>query len=138
MAKRKNSLEQKMEMFLVNDELGRENLRLKARTRELEAEIAVRDNMGDEVLRILREVTGKRGFHSEMEAAEWAARMLAEARRDGARLEELYRRSDVDPRGYLVFRPIQLPKNADWDGVTCKWDREIFNATIDAAMTEGK
>lgn len=64
-------------------------------------------------------------------------RELAEARLDGARLEELYRRADVDPRGYLVFRPIQLPKNADWDGVTCKWDRDIFNAAIDAAM-EGK
>lgn len=39
------------------------------RIRELEAELAVRDNMGDEVLRILREATGKRDFHSEMEAA---------------------------------------------------------------------
>lgn len=43
---------------------------------ELESELAVRDNMGNEVLRILREVTGKRDFHSEMEAAEWAARMI--------------------------------------------------------------
>lgn len=43
---------------------------------ELEAELAVRDNMGNEVLRILREVTGKRDFHSEREAAEWAARMI--------------------------------------------------------------
>lgn len=55
------------------------------RIRELEAELAVRDNMGDEVLRILREATGKRDFHSEMEAAEWAARMLAE----GVKEEEL-------------------------------------------------
>lgn len=51
---------------------------LVARIRELEAELQVRDNMGNEVLRILREATGKRDFHSEMEAAEWAARMLAE------------------------------------------------------------
>lgn len=40
MAKRKSSIEQKIEMFLTNDELGRENLRLKARIRELEAELA--------------------------------------------------------------------------------------------------
>lgn len=46
------------------------------RIRELEAELAVRDNMGNEVLRILREATGKRDFHSEMEAAEWAAKEM--------------------------------------------------------------
>jgi uncharacterized protein (DUF3084 family) len=49
------------------------------RIRELESELAVRDNSANEVLRILREATGKRDFHSEMEAAEWAAKMLAEA-----------------------------------------------------------
>jgi hypothetical protein len=119
------------------------------RIRELEAELQVRDNMGNEVLRILREATGRRDFHSEMEAAEWAAKMLAEAveagreavelaRLDSARLAEVYSRADVDPRGYLVFRPIQLPPKADWDGVTCKWDREIFNAAIDAAIKEAK
>lgn len=59
------------------------------RIRELEAEIAVRDNMGNEVLRILREATGKRDFHSEMEAAEWAAKMLADVRLDSARLDWL-------------------------------------------------
>ncbi len=59
---------------------------LVARIRELEAELQVRDNMGNEVLRILREATGKRDFHSEMEAAELAAKMLADARLDSARL----------------------------------------------------
>ena len=54
---------------------------LNRRIRELEAELQVRDNMGDEVLRILREATGRRDFHSEMEAAEWAAKLLDEARR---------------------------------------------------------
>lgn len=53
---------------------------LRQRIRELDAEIAVRDNMGNEVLRILREATGKRDFHSEIEAAEWAAKLLAQAR----------------------------------------------------------
>lgn len=67
MAKRKSLLEEKKKMW-------------ESRIRELEAELAVRDNMGDEVLRILREATGKRDFHSEMEAAEWAAKMLADAR----------------------------------------------------------
>lgn len=59
------------------------------RIRALEAELAVRDNMGDEVLRILREATGKRDFYSEMEAAEWAAKMLADARLDSARLDHV-------------------------------------------------
>lgn len=59
------------------------------RIRELEAELAVRDNSANEVLRILREATRKRDFHSEMEAAEHAAKMLAEARRDGARLDHV-------------------------------------------------
>lgn len=49
---------------------------LVTRIRELEAELQVRDDMGDEVLRILREATGRRDFHSEMEAAQWAARMI--------------------------------------------------------------
>lgn len=49
------------------------------RIRELEAELQVRDNSANEVLRILREATGKRDFHSEMEAVEWAAKLLAEA-----------------------------------------------------------
>ncbi len=53
---------------------------MKRRIRELEAELQVRDNSANEVLRILREATGKRDCHSEMEAAEWAAKMLAEAR----------------------------------------------------------
>ena len=42
----------------------------------LEAELAVRDNCANEVLRILREATGKRDFHSEMEAAEYAAELI--------------------------------------------------------------
>ena len=61
------------------------------RIRELEAELQVRDNCANEVLRILREATGKRDFHSEMEAAEHAAKMLAEARLDSARLKTALR-----------------------------------------------
>jgi len=63
MAKRKSLLEEKKEMW-------------EARIRELEAELDVRDDMGDEVLRILREATGRRDFHSEMEAAEYAAELI--------------------------------------------------------------
>ncbi len=44
--------------------------RLMKRIQQLEAELQVRDNMGNEVLRILREAMGRRDFHSEMEAAE--------------------------------------------------------------------
>jgi hypothetical protein len=71
MAKRKSLLEEKKKMW-------------ESRIRELEAELAVRDNMGDKVLRILREATGKRGFHSEMEAAEAAAKEIEELRANGA------------------------------------------------------
>lgn len=60
-------------------EMSREIAEKAARIRELEAELAARDNCANEVLRILREATGKRDFHSEMEAAEWAAKALAEA-----------------------------------------------------------
>lgn len=62
-AKRKGPIEDLMES-------------LRQRIRELNAEIAVRDNMGDEVMRILREATGKRDFHSEMEAAKYAAEII--------------------------------------------------------------
>lgn len=58
------------------------------RIRELEAELAVRDNSANEVLRILREATRKRDFHSEMEAAEHAAKMLAEARANLAKADD--------------------------------------------------
>ena len=61
------------------------------RIRELEAELAVRDNMGNEVLRILREATGRRDFHSEMEAAAWAAKMLDDAVEAGREAVELAR-----------------------------------------------
>lgn len=97
-------------------------------------------------LRVVREELDKTRAkltkaENELNAAydlERQGRELAEARLDSARLAEIYRRADVDPRGYLVFRPIQLPPKADWDGVTCKWDREIFNAAIDAAIKEAK
>lgn len=56
--------------------------RLMKRIQQLESELQVRDNSANEVLRILREATGKRDFHSEMEAAEWAAKMLAERKED--------------------------------------------------------
>lgn len=82
--------------------MDRKQREMKARIRELEAEIAVRDNIGNEVLRILREATGKRDFHSEMEAAEHAAKMLAEARQDGARLDYVVEHLDgIDPDGWL-------------------------------------
>lgn len=50
------------------------------RVRELEAEIEVRDNSANETLRILREALPNRGFHSEMEAAEAAAKEIKAAR----------------------------------------------------------
>lgn len=132
MAKRKTALEQKIDMFLVNDELGRENLRLKARIRELEAELAVRDNMGDEVLRILREATGKRDFHSEMEAAEYAAKLLAEARRDGARLDWLESHN-------IIPMPIESEMMRAVGGYRVKGERfNSLRAAIDAAMKEAK
>lgn len=80
---------------------------------------------------------GRGCWHSQMEAVEDLAKRYAEAREDSARLSEVYRRADVDPRGYIAFRPIQLPVKADWDGVTCKWNRDVFNAAIDA-VREGE
>jgi len=50
------------------------------RVRELEAEVQVRDDSANETLRILREALPNRGFHSEMEAAEAAAKEIAELR----------------------------------------------------------
>lgn len=107
------------------------------RIRELEAEIAVRDNMGNEVLRILREATGRRDFHSEMEAAEWAAKMLAEARRDGARKQFLceqgcYMAHDKDGETCWLIWP--YGKDGDGQPETQSGMYDLHNAAIDAAM----
>lgn len=120
-AKRKGPIEDLMES-------------LRQRIRELNAEIAVRDNMGNEVLRILREATGKRDFHSEMEAAEWAAKMLAEARRDGARLD--YILADID--GDCVIGDVSA--EGFWDDMEAEHigdEREYLRAwrrAIDSAL----
>lgn len=106
------------------------------RIRELEAELAARDNMGNEVLRILREATGRRDFHSEMEAAEWAAKLLAEARLDSARL-------DAAERGKFSIRNNAMSDK--WEVTTGDLhpahrrsvSKKTLRAAIDAAM-EGK
>lgn len=120
---------------------------LVARIRELEAEIAVRDNMGNEVLRILREATGRRDFHSEMEAAEWAAKLLAEARKDTARLafmldidSDQIRWSSVpwfdEAMDHIVS--LQPKTRADWNAKWLEVVRKHIDAAIDAAMKEEK
>ena len=53
---------------------------LENRVRDLRAEIDVRDNSANETLRILREALPNRGFHSEMEAAEAAAKEIEQLR----------------------------------------------------------
>lgn len=97
------------------------------------AELQVRDDMGDEVLRILREATGKRDFHSEMEAAEHAAKLLAEARRDGARLDCVLRFMN-DQRQFWLFLYLHKTKLQTTRGDA---DLDEWRKWIDAAM-EGK
>lgn len=124
---------------------------MKRRIRELEAELQVRDNMGNEVLRILREATGRRDFHSEMEAAEWAARMLADARLDAARYRHLCDRSfqfaDVstgeDHRNepFVRFRPsfdIKEPASFPNCYEDEEWTPSMIDAAIDAAIKGAK
>lgn len=115
------------------------------RIRELEAELQVRDNMGDEVLRLLREATGRRDFHSEMEAAEWAAKMLANARLDSARLDWLqewmkFGRNDLLTR-YRVFDGKMYANRIHPDdamGAKAIPGQDNIRAAIDAAMKEAK
>ena len=122
-----------------------------SRIRELEAELQVRDDMGNEVLRILREATGKRDFHSEMEAAEWAAKMLADARLDSARYRHLRDRgfqfADVsigeDHRHdlFVRFRPsfdIREPMSFPNCYEDEEWTPDMIDAAIDAAIKEAK
>jgi hypothetical protein len=120
---------------------------MKRRIRELEAELQVRDNMGNEVLRILREATGKRDFHSEMEAAEWAAKMLAEARKDSARLafvldidNDQIQWSSVPWFGEAIDHIVsQQPKTkTDWESKWLEVVRKHIDAAIDAASKEAK
>lgn len=103
---------------------------LVARIRELEAELQVRDNMGDEVLRILREATGRRDFHSEMEAAEWAAKMLADARRDGARVEAWERMNRKGCRPGCEYDPDRGFIGWGWKHDTYKTWREAMDAAM--------
>lgn len=105
--------------------------------REAREEAEVQDNCNQAIYATVERAIGSGDWHSQMEAVEDLAGRYAAAREDSVRLSEVYRRADVDPRGYIAFRPIQLPAKADWDGVTCRWDRDIFNAAIDAAR-DGK
>jgi hypothetical protein len=57
---------------------------------------------------------------------------LAEAREDSERIQALYILAQVIAVPYIIIH-LDLPKEADWDGVTCNWNRNIFNAAIDAA-----
>lgn len=108
-----------------------------ARIRELEAELAVRDNSANEVLRILREATGKRDFHSELEAAEWAAKMLADARLDSARLDHVidnFELINIDGwADYADFSAIDLgPEEKEKDEIRKAW-RKYLDAEIKEA-----
>ena len=58
---------------------------------------------------------------------------LAEARRDSERLKALYEMAQISITGFVVIRPMLVPGEAAWDGVTAIWNRDVFNAAIDAA-----
>lgn len=110
---------------------------LRDQIRQLKAELAVRDNMGNDVLRILREATGKRDFHSEMEAAEWAAKMLADARLDSARLDfsiDNFELINIDGwSDYADFSAIDLgPEEKEKDEIRKAW-RKYLDAEIKEA-----
>lgn len=68
------------------DALAAELREARKRVLELEAEIEVRDNCTTETMRILREAMPNRGFYSEMDAAEAAAKELSELRASNAKL----------------------------------------------------
>jgi hypothetical protein len=62
-----------------------------------------------------------------------ALEVISEARNERERLSELYELADVFRPGSIVIQ-LPLPTQAQWDGVTCLWTREIFNAAIDNAI----
>lgn len=63
------------------NDLAAELREARKRVRELESEIEVRDNSANLVFDTLKAALPNRGFHSEMEAAEAAAKEIAELRR---------------------------------------------------------
>lgn len=87
------------------------------RIRELEAELAVRDNILSYIIGTLVDATGRRGFHNEMEAADCAAKMLADARLDSARLDWLQHKgttnieADVQDRFGIDLDSDEYPKH---------------------------
>ena len=129
MAKRKNSLEQKMEMFLANDELGRENLRLKARIRDLEAELAEALEKTDKLV-----LEAQRGEKLAVEKLVDLRRELAEARLDGARLDYVLSHTEGD------FVIGDVSAEGFWDDMEAEHigdDREHLRAwrrAIDSAL----
>lgn len=128
MAKRKSNLEQKMEMFIANDELGRENLRLKGVIRDLEAQLAeARANLA----------TADNELNSAAYDLERYQRELAEARKDGARLDWLESQCVLqmavpqfwrNRNGKISFAPYDEAKLVEGENV---------RAAIDAAMKGG-
>lgn len=60
-------------------------------------------------------------------------KQLTEAEKDSARYEMLYELAVVGKDGKITIQ-LPLPTAADWDGVTCLWDRHVFRVAIDAAI----
>lgn len=118
--------------------MDRKQRDMSRRIRELEAELQVRDNSANEVLRILREATGKRDFHSEMEAAQWAAKMLAEARKDAERYHHIRTGSLIHWEPGKIHNRISWPTIFGAEPVDGGNYRDRFDAAIDAAIKGAK
>ena len=78
------------------------------------------------------ETSGRNAQHFAQEC-ERLEKELAEARRDSERLKALYEMAQISITGFVVIRPMLVPGEAAWDGVTAIWNRDVFNAAIDAA-----
>lgn len=107
----------------------------------LEAGIQVRDNMGNEVLRILREATGRRDFHSEMEAADLTEYLLAEVQRRKKALEVLFAMANAHRHEAHIRRSVEevMDLLGGWEMIS-KYDEILGtvaeNATVAADPRE--